>query len=88
MFCFLVAITINNRTSTNRYEANGKQILTKSEHASHLIKAMSYAWRYKKLYETGMSLEHIRKQENKAPRTIYKYLSLAYLSPNIMSNIL
>jgi DNA invertase Pin-like site-specific DNA recombinase len=81
-------IYINNRTSTNRYEANGKHILTKSENSSHLIKAISYAWRYKKMYEQGLSIQNIRDNEHKSIRSIYQYLTLSYLSPNIISNIL
>jgi hypothetical protein len=81
-------IYINNRTSTNRYEANGKQILTKSENASHLIKAISYAWRYRKMQEQGLSIEKIRDDEHKGIRSIYQYISLSYLSPNIVSSIL
>jgi DNA invertase Pin-like site-specific DNA recombinase len=81
-------IYINNRTSTNRYAACGKQILTKSDNASHLIKAISYAWRYKKMHEKGLSIQNIRDNEHKSIRAIYQYLTLSYLSPNIISNIL
>ncbi len=81
-------IYINNRTSTNRYAACGKQILTKSENANHLIKAISYAWRYRKMYEQGLSIDTIRDNEHKGIRSIYQYLTTSYLSPNIVSNIL
>ncbi len=63
-------------------------ILTKSENAQILTRALSYAWRYKKLYESGVKIEQIMQTEYRAERTIYKYLNLAYLSPRIVSDIL
>lgn len=81
-------IFINDRVSTNRYEANGKNILTRSENSNHLIKALAYGWRYAQLYEKGKSINKIRLQEKKMDRTIYKYLNLAYLSPNIINDIM
>lgn len=81
-------IFINNRVSTNRYDACGKIIMTKKENNHGLIKALAYGWRYKKLYEKGLSIAKIRMQEHKTERTIYKYLNLAYLSPKIVNNIM
>ena len=63
-------------------------MLTKKENNLGLIKALSYGWRYKVQYEKGMSIAKIRKQEQKTERTIYKYLNLAYLSPNIVRDIM
>ena len=53
-----------------------------------IIRAFAYAWRYKKLYEKGMSVDNIMKQERMTKRTIYKYLNLAYLSPKIVNQLL
>lgn len=81
-------IFINDRVSSNRYEANGKSVLTKSENCLSLIKALACGWRYKKLHEQGLSIANIRKQEQKTERTIYKYLNLTYLSPSIINDIM
>lgn len=81
-------IYINNRISTNRYEACGKKILTKSENSNYLIKAISYAYRYKKMYEEGLTIKEIRVKEHTSIRNVYRYVNLAYLSPNIIGNIL
>lgn len=49
---------------------------------------MAYGWRYKNMYERGMTIEEITKTEHKAERTIYKYMALAYLSPKIVTDIM
>ncbi|MBR1373668.1 helix-turn-helix domain-containing protein [bacterium] len=53
-----------------------------------LLFAFAYAWRYKKLYESGMPTDDIAKQEHISKRTIYKYLNLAYLSPKLVNQLL
>lgn len=53
-----------------------------------IVRAFAYAWRYKKLYESGMQTDDIAKQERISKRTIYKYLNLAYLSPRIVNQLL
>ncbi|MDR0726437.1 MAG: recombinase family protein [Rickettsiales bacterium] len=81
-------IFINNRVSTNRYLACGKSIVTKSENANHLIRALSYSWRYNKMLMSGVSIDKIREGEATAHRTVYKYLNLMYLSPAIINSIM
>ena len=53
-----------------------------------LIKALAYAWKYKKEYENGVGIKAIAKNEQRDQRTIYKYLNLAYLSPRIINDIM
>ena len=82
-------IFVNQLASrSNRYIGNGMAILTKSENASNLIRALAYGWKYRKAYEVGTSVYEMEKQEKTAHRTIYKYLALGYLSPRIMEAIM
>lgn len=81
-------VVINNRVSTNRYEACGNNILTVKENNIGLMRALAYGWRYKKMYERSLTIEEITKAEHKAERTIYKYMALAYLSPKIVTDIM
>ena len=81
-------IFINDRISTNKYKAKGRNILQKSENARELIKALSYGWKYRKLYDVGVTIDQIKSDEHARERTVYKYLNLSYLSPNIISSIL
>lgn len=81
-------VIINNRVSTNRYEACGRTVMTIQENNQQLIRALAYGWRYKSMFERGQNAQQIAKTEHKAERTIYKYLALAYLSPKIASDIM
>jgi hypothetical protein len=81
-------IFINDRISTNKYKAKGRNILQKSENASELIRALSYGWKYRKLYDAGVTIDKIKSYEHTRERIVYKYLNLSYLSPNIIRNIL
>ena len=81
-------VVINRGLSSNVYNA-GKVGLMSVNDSNHLIvRAFAYAWRYKKLYEKGVRMEDIMKQEKMTKRTIYKYLNLAYLSPKIVNQLL
>lgn len=53
-----------------------------------IVRTFAYAWKFKKLYEKGIRMEDIMKQEKMTKRTIYKYLNLAYLSPKIVNQLL
>ncbi len=81
-------VIINNRVSTNRYETCGRTVMTMQENNLQLTRALAYGWRYKSMFERGITIEQIAKTEHKAERTIYKYLALAYLSPKIVSDIM
>lgn len=81
-------IIINNRVSTNKYEACGRTVMTIQENNLQLMRALAYGWRYKSMFERGQNAQQIAKTEHKAERTIYKYLALAYLSPKIVSDIM
>lgn len=81
-------VIINNRVSTNRYEACGRTVMTIQENNLQLMRALAYGWRYKSKFEHSQNAPQIAKAEHKAERTIYKYLALAYLSPKIVSDIM
>ncbi|MDE6477950.1 MAG: hypothetical protein K2L94_01735, partial [Alphaproteobacteria bacterium] len=68
--------------------ACGRAVMTVKENNQQLIRALAYGWRYKSMFERGITIEQIAKTEHKAERTIYKYLALAYLSPNTVADIM
>jgi hypothetical protein len=82
-------VYIASRTCINHRQDGGEvSVLTKSENSQLLTKALAFGWKYKKEYENGMSLERIADNEQRNERTIYKYLNLGYLSPNITNAIM
>lgn len=81
-------VVINRGISSNTYNAGKIGLMSVTDNHHLIVRAFAYAWRYKKLYEKGMSIDNIMKQEKMTKRTIYKYLNLAYLSPKIVNQLL
>jgi len=82
------AIVINRGLSSNTYNAGKTGLMSVNDNNRLIVRAFAYAWRYKKLYESGISTNDIAKQEHVSKRTIYKYLNLAYLSPKLVNQLL
>lgn len=81
-------ICIFNRHLSNRFVGKGKKIVTVAESDNMLIKALAIGWRYRKMEEGGLSPRGIAKAEKKTGRTVYRYLRLNCLSPNIVNDIM
>lgn len=81
-------VIINRGLSSNVYNAGKAGLMSINDNNRLIVRAFAYAWRYKKLYESGMQTDDIAKQERISKRTIYKYLNLAYLSPKIVNQLL
>ena len=81
-------VVINRGLSSNVYNAGKVGLMSVNDNNHLIVRAFAYAWRYKKLYEKGLSTDDIARQEKMSKRTIYKYLNLAYLSPKIINQLL
>lgn len=81
-------VYLSSHTCINHRNAGcSRDLLTKAENATMLIKALAYGWKYKKAYESGIGVKALAITEKRDQRTIYKYLNLAYLSPRIINDI-
>ena len=81
-------VVINRGLSSNTYSAGKTGLMSVNDNNRLIVRAFAHAWRYKKLYESGMPTDDIAKQEHISKRTIYKYLNLAYLSPKLVNQLL
>lgn len=82
-------VYLSSHTCINHRNAGcSRDLLTKTENATMLIKALAYGWKYKKAYENGIGVKALASTEKHDQRTIYKYLNLAYLSPRIINDIM
>lgn len=81
-------VVINRGLSSNVYNAGKVGLMSVNDNNHLIVRAFAYAWKFKKLYEKGVKMEDIMKQEKMTKRTIYKYLNLAYLSPKIVNQLL
>ena len=82
------AVVINRGLSSNTYNAGKVGLMSVNDNNRLIVRAFAYAWRYKKLYESGIPTDVIAEQEHISKRTIYKYLNLAYLSPTLVNKLL
>ena len=76
------------RYANTKFSKKKTSLFTITENNNLIVKAFATAWRYKELYEQGMGPDNIRKQERISPRTLFNYLSLAYMNPNKINAIL
>lgn len=81
-------IVINRGLSSNVYNAGKVGLMSINDNNRLIVRTFAYAWKFKKLYEKGIRMEDIMKQEKMTKRTIYKYLNIAYLSPRIVNQLL
>lgn len=81
-------VIINRGLSSNVYNAGKVGLMSVNDNNHLIVRAFAYAWKFKKLYEKGVRMEDIMKQDKMTKRTIYKYLNLAYLSPKIVNQLL
>ncbi len=81
-------VVINRGLSSNVYNAGKVGLMSVNDNNHLIVRAFAYAWKFKKLYEKGIRMEDIMKQEKMTKRTIYKYLNLAYLSPKLVNQLL
>lgn len=81
-------VVINRGLSSNVYNAGKVGLMSVNDNNRLIVRAFAYAWKFKKLYEKGIKIKDIMKQEKMTKRTIYKYLNLAYLSPRIVNQLL
>ena len=80
---------ILRKYATTRIDKDAKTGVLSITDNNHLtVKAFATAWRYKELYERGIGIKKIARDEKRDLRTIYKYLNLAYLSPKIINGAL
>ena len=88
---YTVTITtpiVFRRYTNTKFSKAKASLLTITENNNLIVKAFATAWKYKELYEQGMGPDNIRKQERISPRTLFNYLSLAYMNPNKINAIL
>jgi len=82
------AIVINQHPTGIKYIGNHRKMISIQENGSHITKALSIGWRYEKMSRGSLSIKKIAKAEKMAKRTIYRYLNLNFLSPNIVNDIM
>jgi len=82
-------ISLSNTSSIiYKHQCGEHSILTKAENNNTLVRALAYAWKYKREIENGTSVRKLATKLKRDHRTVYKYLNLCYMSPRIINTIM
>lgn len=82
-------ISLSNTSSIiYKHRCGEHSILTKKENNNTLVRALAYAWKYKRDIENGTSVRKLATKIGRDHRTVYKYLNLCYMSPRIINTIM
>lgn len=82
-------ISLSNTSSIiYKHQCGEHSIMTKAENNNTLVRALAYAWKYKREVENGLSVRKLATKTKRDHRTVYKYLNLCYMSPRIINTIM
>ena len=74
--------------ANTRFNKGNDTILTVSENNNLIVKAFATAWCYREMYEECGDVDTVARKVGSTPRTIYKYLDIAYMNPKRVNQIL
>ena len=63
-------------------------VLTISDNNHLILKAFATAWKHREIYEECGDVDTVARKVGSTPRTIYRYLDIAYMNPELVNNIL
>ena len=87
------SVTITTPVVFRRY-ANTKfseaktSLLTITENNNLIVKAFATAWRYREMYEECGDVDTVARKVGSTPRTIYRFLDIAYMNPDKINEVL
>ncbi len=82
-------VVINIPIMLNRYTSKIKpSTLTITDNNHLILKAFATAWKYRKMYEQCGDVDTVAKTVGSTPRTIYRFLDIAYINPTKVNEIL
>ena len=74
--------------ANTRFNKGNDTILTVSENNNLIVKAFATAWCYREMYEECGDVDTVARKVGSTPRTIYRYLDIAYMNPKRANQIL
>ena len=81
-------IYFNSYYPSLSYEARHKDFIHIDDNNQLILKAITKGFYYRNLYDDGESVKDICKRLHITSRTFYKYINIAYISPNIINDIM
>ena len=86
-------VTINvpvvfRRYTNTKFSKAKSSLLTITENNNLIVKAFATAWRYREMYEKCGDVDTVARKVGSTPRTIYRFLDIAYMYPPKVNEIL
>ncbi len=78
---------IDNSSSTKLRATCANNIITVRQMNESLVRGLALGWKFAKEMERGKTARELEKETGLQHRTIYRYINLKYLSPNIVRSI-
>ena len=79
---------ISHQFANTRFNKGNDTILTVSENNNLIVKAFATAWRYREMYEECGDVDTVARKVGSTPRTIYRFLDIAYMTPDKINEVL
>ena len=76
------------RYANTKFSKAKTSLLTITENNNLIVKAFATAWRYREMYEKCGDVDTVARKVGSTPRTIYRYLDIAYMNPKKANQIL
>ena len=85
----IITIPVILRPFANtRFNKGNDTILTVSENNNLIVKAFATAWCYREMYEECGDVDTVARKVGSTPRTIYRFLDIAYMTPDKINEVL
>ncbi len=85
----IITVPVILRKYTNtRFDKTKNGVLTITDNNHLILKAFATAWKYREMYEQCGDVDTVAKTIGSTPRTIYRFLDIAYMKPTKVNEIL
>lgn len=88
---YSVTITVPvvfRRYANTKFSKAKTSLLTITENNNLIVKAFATAWRYREMYEECGDVDTVARKVGSTPRTIYRFLYIAYMNPDKINEVL
>ena len=84
----ITAPIVFRRYANTKFSKAKTSLLTITENNNLIVKAFATAWRYREMYEECGDVDTVARKVGSTPRTIYRFLDIAYMNPDKINEVL
>lgn len=84
----ITAPIVFRRYANTKFSKEKTSLLTITENNNLIVKAFATAWCYREMYEECGDVDTVARKVGSTPRTIYRFLYIAYMAPDKINEVL